>query len=178
MITPCLVALYLSQLIVFAGYGRATLQATRRPVPLALTVVLTGLMLFGLEVVISQQPYFWSGVAGADVRIGLLALDTERAQQVDGGGADRAHNHADRERRLVVQRASRGRRGIQRMLDHVRVVVRAGQQWGELPDGLRELADRSRKRGGDVGGSLTRGAGGAAQHPGAACRWMCGAAWV
>jgi hypothetical protein len=56
MITPSLVALYLSQLIVFAGYGRYVHRRGRLG-PLDLTVVLIScaLMVFGLEVVISQQ---------------------------------------------------------------------------------------------------------------------------
>jgi hypothetical protein len=56
MITPSLVALYLSQLIVFAGYGRYVHRRGRLGA-LDLTVVLIScaLMVFGLEVVISQQ---------------------------------------------------------------------------------------------------------------------------
>jgi amino acid transporter len=56
MITPSLVALYLSQLVVFAAYG---VYARRRrrltAVDVAAVVISCGLMLFGLEVVISQQ---------------------------------------------------------------------------------------------------------------------------
>jgi hypothetical protein len=56
MITPSLVALYLSQLVVFAGYG---VYARRRggltALDAAAVLISCGLMLFGLEVVISQQ---------------------------------------------------------------------------------------------------------------------------
>jgi hypothetical protein len=56
MITPSLVALYLSQLVVFAGYG---IYVRRRggltALDAAAVLISCGLMLFGLEVVISQQ---------------------------------------------------------------------------------------------------------------------------
>jgi hypothetical protein len=56
MITPSLVALYLSQLIVFAGYGRYVHRRGRlRPLDLTVVLISCALMLFGLEVVISQQ---------------------------------------------------------------------------------------------------------------------------
>jgi len=59
MITPSLTALYISQAIVFASYPLLLRkEGTRRPFQVALAVVATGLMLFGLEVAISQQPYF------------------------------------------------------------------------------------------------------------------------
>jgi hypothetical protein len=56
MITPSLVALYLSQLIVFAGYGLYVHRRGRLgPLDLTVVVISCALMLFGLEVVISQQ---------------------------------------------------------------------------------------------------------------------------
>jgi hypothetical protein len=56
MITPSLVALYLSQLIVFAGYGRYVHRRGRlRPLDLTVVLVSCALMVFGLEVAISQQ---------------------------------------------------------------------------------------------------------------------------
>ncbi len=59
MITPSLVALYISQVIVFAAYGvMAARRRSPRPSDLLAAAVAGGLMLFGLEVVISQQPYF------------------------------------------------------------------------------------------------------------------------
>ncbi|MDX6519399.1 MAG: hypothetical protein QOF08_4 [Gaiellales bacterium] len=59
MITPSLVALYVSQVIVFGSYGVMKLrERVLRPSDLLVTAVSCGLMLFGLEVVISQQPYF------------------------------------------------------------------------------------------------------------------------
>jgi hypothetical protein len=58
-ITPSLTALYISQAIVFATYPLLLRkEGLRRPFEVALAVVATGLMLFGLEVAISQQPYF------------------------------------------------------------------------------------------------------------------------
>ncbi len=59
MITPSLVALYVSQVIVFASYGVMVVrERSARPSDLIATALACGLMLFGLEVVISQQPYF------------------------------------------------------------------------------------------------------------------------
>ena len=59
MITPSLTALYISQAIVFACFPLLLRkEGKRRPFQVALAVVATGLMLFGLEVAISQQPYF------------------------------------------------------------------------------------------------------------------------
>ena len=59
MITPSLVALYVSQVIVFGSYGVMALrERAPRPSDLLVAAVSCGLMLFGLEVVISQQPYF------------------------------------------------------------------------------------------------------------------------
>jgi hypothetical protein len=59
MITPSLVALYVSQVIVFGSYGVMALrERAPRVSDLLVTAVSCGLMLFGLEVVISQQPYF------------------------------------------------------------------------------------------------------------------------
>jgi hypothetical protein len=59
MITPSLVALYVSQVIVFGSYGVMALrERAPRPSDLLAAAVSCGLMLFGLEVVISQQPYF------------------------------------------------------------------------------------------------------------------------
>jgi hypothetical protein len=59
MITPSLVALYVSQVIVFGSYGVMALrERAPRVSDLLVTTVSCGLMLFGLEVVISQQPYF------------------------------------------------------------------------------------------------------------------------
>ena len=59
MITPSLVALYVSQAIVFASYGVMVVrERTARPSDLLAAGLSCGLMLFGLEVVISQQPYF------------------------------------------------------------------------------------------------------------------------
>jgi amino acid transporter len=54
-LTPSLVALYVSQAIVFVAY----LRLRRRPslVDWLAVAVATGLVVFGLEVVISQQPY-------------------------------------------------------------------------------------------------------------------------
>lgn len=59
MITPSLTALYISQAIVFACYPLLLRrEGVRRPLQVGLAVVATGLMLFGLEVAVSQQPYF------------------------------------------------------------------------------------------------------------------------
>jgi hypothetical protein len=59
MITPSLTALYISQAIVFASYGVLVLrERTARPSDLIAAALACGLVLFGLEVVISQQPYF------------------------------------------------------------------------------------------------------------------------
>jgi hypothetical protein len=59
MITPSLTALYVSQTIVFASYGVLVLrERTARPSDLIAAALACGLVLFGLEVVISQQPYF------------------------------------------------------------------------------------------------------------------------
>jgi len=55
LLTPSLVALYLSQAIVFLAY----LRFRGRPSALdwVAVAVATGLAVFGLEVVIAQQPY-------------------------------------------------------------------------------------------------------------------------
>ncbi len=58
MLTPSLAALYLSQIFVFAAFPRwARARGTLTPLDVAAAVTGIGLMLFGLEVAISQQPY-------------------------------------------------------------------------------------------------------------------------
>lgn len=58
MLTPSLAALYLSQIFVFAGFPRwAHARGRLTPLDVGAAVIGIGLMLFGLEVAISQQPY-------------------------------------------------------------------------------------------------------------------------
>jgi hypothetical protein len=58
-LTPALVALYVSQAIVFAVYPR--LRGRRSLLDIAAAATATVLMGFGVDVALSQQPYFSRG---------------------------------------------------------------------------------------------------------------------